>query len=140
MEVNIEILRVSVTETIGIRKSVFTDEQGFKEGIDEDDKLSSTVHLILKIGKMVVSTARILDKCAYYKVTRVATVKEYRGNGYGTDIMEYIIRNFKDRNIHLNSQEHAVPFYESVGFNVQGTMFLEEGHPHYLMVYFQNKY
>ncbi len=133
-----EIIEVSVKETMPIRKTVFTDEQGFKEEIEPVDLIETTKHLVLVVEGKNVATARVLDNCSYYKVTRVATLKKYRHKGYGKLLMEYIVQNFTDKNIHLNSQDHAVPFYEKVGFEVHGEMFLEENYPHYLMVYIKS--
>lgn len=130
-----EILEVKVERTMPIRMSVFCDEQGFNDTIEESDLLETTIHLIVNINGVDVCTARVLNMDDYYKISRVATLKEYRGKSYGKEIIEYIINNFADKYLYLESQEHAVCFYRSCKFKVEGDRFLSQGTPHFKMTY-----
>jgi ElaA protein len=69
------------------------------------------------------------------RIGRVLTVKH--GNGWGRKIMELAIDDIKVnmpcKTICLDSQKHAVEFYEKVGFKVVSDEFIEEGVPHVKM-------
>ena len=77
-----------------------------------------------------IATARLLKNNS---VGRVAVLKEYRGKGIGRLLMLEIIQQVKHEQrefLKLSSQVHAIAFYESLGFKVQGNEYLDCGIPH----------
>jgi predicted GNAT family N-acyltransferase len=70
-------------------------------------------------------------------VGRIAVHKEWRGQGVGTRITEYLTDVARERGfaeIYLHSQAQAAEFYTRLGFEARGQTFMEAGIEHVLMV------
>ena len=65
-----------------------------------------------------------------------AVLASHRRRGAGRFLMEILLALARERGfaeLHLHSQVHANPFYESFGFVPEGEEFLEADIPHQLM-------
>ena len=120
-------------EAKNIRITVFVDEQGFKNEIDEID--NSAVHaLLFKDGK-AVATARMFEKDngkAFY-LGRIAVLKEYRGLNLGSEIVNAMIEKakmFGAEKCEISAQCRAMGFYQKLGFKELGETYLDEYCPH----------
>ena len=87
-----------------------------------------------------MGTARVLTKeKGIYKIGRVAVRKEARGQGVGKqlmlDVMDYIKEQKLAKEIRLDAQVSALPFYEGLGFQAYGEVFQDAGIDHIAMVY-----
>lgn len=51
-------------------------------------------------------------------ITDVFTKEEYRGKGYGKNLVEKLLNCSTKENVYLTSKEHNVKFYEKLGFKV----------------------
>ncbi|WP_426586826.1 GNAT family N-acetyltransferase [Mucilaginibacter sp. R-33] len=71
-----------------------------------------------------------------YKLERFAVLKTFRGLGIGGELVKAVLTDLPADAVYvyLNSQTHAVPFYEKLGFEVSGPEFEEAGIKHYKMV------
>ncbi len=118
-----------------IRNAVFSVEQGIAETLDFDGRDHECVHVLAWIGDgESIGTARMLPDG---HVGRIAVYKEWRGQGVGTRLTEYLTEVARDRGfaeIHLHSQIQAAEFYSRLGFEEHGDTFMEAGIEHVLMV------
>ncbi len=118
-----------------IRNAVFSVEQGISETLDFDGRDHECVHVLAWIGDgESIGTARMLPDG---HVGRIAVCKEWRGQGVGTRLTEYLTEVARDRGfaeIHLHSQIQAAEFYSRLGFEARGDTFMEAGIEHVLMV------
>ncbi len=119
-----------------IRKTVFIDEQGFRDEFDEIDK--KAVHLVAYDKDKPVATCRFFwnDERNTYLLGRLAVLKEYRKNHLGAVMMkktEEFIKESGGTSIELHAQEQAIKFYEKQGYSVCSDMEYEEHCPHYWM-------
>lgn len=139
-------------DEMSIRTEVFVDEQGFEDEYDEIDDESHHIILYDDEGKPA-GCCRIYgseDKeSGEYHVGRVALKKQYRGNGYGAQIMQKAIQWVWEMNtekhaikprdnklkIVVSSQTRVRGFYESLGFVAEGKEYLDQFCPHIKMVY-----
>jgi len=125
-------------EALKIREKVFVEEQGVSLEIEIDDLEEQTEHVVLFENEDPIAVARIYDLGDdVYKVQRVATLKEYRGQGYGAQLMKEIelkIAELGGRKITLGGQNTALPFYEKLGYTVHGEEFMDAGIPHHTMI------
>jgi acetyltransferase len=112
-----------------IRTVVFVDEQDVmpEEEFDGSDKYAENVVMYVE-GKAVATGRIIVGNRGECLIGRIACLKEYRGNGYGTVIMKELIRRCKEKGfdtVYLHSQSRARGFYEKLGFKAFGDMYME---------------
>jgi len=125
-------------DCLGIRRIVFIEGQDVPEDL-EIDGLDETSHQFLVTeNKKPVATARVRIIDGVAKVERVAVLSEMRGKNVGLQLMNYILNSFQDndtvQSFKLGSQEHAMGFYEKLGFEKYGKRYMDAGIPHYDMV------
>ncbi|MBD2815877.1 GNAT family N-acetyltransferase [Xenorhabdus sp. Flor] len=127
-----------IQQAFDIRKQVFTDEQGFAADIDIDEYDDIALHVVTYDDEKPIAVLRaIASDNSMLKVGRVAVLKKYRGRGIGHKVMEFIEDYGRKNNIAaigLSSQYHAKPFYESLGYQARGEIYLEEGAEHIFMI------
>lgn len=119
-----------------IRKIVFIDEQNVPPELERDEHDKSAVHVIGYLVNKPIATGRIRFIDNYGKLERVAVLKKYRGQSYGTKIIKYmekIILNKGFKRAVLNAQIHASDFYEKLGYQIVSEEFMDAGIPHVTM-------
>lgn len=126
------------TESLIIRKKVFIEEQSVDESLEIDDLENQTTHLVGYREGIPCCTARLyLKDSSHLKVQRVAVLKDYRNKGIGKDLLEEIEKlakhTFSADYLILDSQDHAIPFYEKSGYTASGEGFMDAGIPHHHM-------
>ena len=126
-----------IYEILKSRSQIFVMEQKIVY-LDMDDIDYDALHCFIKEGTKVVACLR-----AYYcdkeqtkvKIGRVLTLTH--GKGIGKKLMDNSIcaikKYFGCDKIYINSQKHAVGFYQKSGFKVTSGEFLEAGIPHISM-------
>ena len=121
-----------------IRTQVFISEQQCP-AIDEfDAQEESADHYLGFFGSDPVVTCRVLfPETGLAKIGRIATLREYRGKGYASDLLRQIIGMIENKDdiseIQMSAQDHAIGLYEKFGFKVKGEGYIEDGLPHRLM-------
>ena len=124
-------------DALQIRHKVFVDEQKVPVDLEIDDLEAVTEHIVLYKEDQPVATARILElENATYKVQRVATLKPFRGQGYGAELMAQIeahVSHLNAQKLVLGAQNTAIPFYEKLGYTTHGDEFMDAGIPHHNM-------
>ncbi len=117
-----------------IRETVFIQEQSVPVEEEWDDDDATSVHaLALDLDGTPIGTGRLLPDG---HLGRIAVLKQWRGLGVGAAIMNALIAHANDAQLSglvLNAQTHAIPFYESLGFRVDGDEFMDAGIPHVAM-------
>lgn len=124
-------------DALKIRHEVFIDEQNVPVDLEIDELESETEHVVLYQGDTPIAVARILElENDTYKIQRVATLKKYRGQGFGAELMKQIESRIKELNatkITLGAQNTALDFYKKLGYSVEGDEFMDAGIPHHTM-------
>ena len=113
-----------------IREQVFIQEQQIAVEDEWDVEDAVSLHFVVYDQDQPIATARLLQNNS---VGRVAVLKSHRGVGIGKLLMQQIIQQAKHQQrefLKLSSQVHAIAFYQSLGFNVQGNEYLDCGIPH----------
>lgn len=131
-----------IAACLQIRRVVFIQEQGVPEKDELDDLDPVCRHFIATPGKQSLAreafgTARILfldDGTA--KAQRVAVLKNHRKGGVGAALM-FALEGEAARAgrsvMVLSSQITAVPFYERIGYEAYGEVFMDAGIEHRMM-------
>jgi predicted GNAT family N-acyltransferase len=125
-----------------IRRRVFIEEQGVPEREELDELDVACRHFLATPEKasaphQAVGTARILfldDDTA--KAQRVAVLASHRRHGVGAALM-FALEGEAARAgrslLILSSQLSAVPFYERLGYEAYGDVFVDAGIDHRMM-------
>lgn len=117
-----------------VREAVFMREQGVPEELEWDGLDQHCVHLLAETGQgEAIGTVRLL---ADGHIGRMAVLREWRGKGVGTALLQRITEIAKDSGLErvmLNAQTAALGFYERAGFTASGNEFMDAGIPHYHM-------
>ena len=118
-----------------LRNAVFSVEQGISKALDFDGRDHECVHVLARLGDgETIGTARMLPDG---HVGRIAVHEEWRGQGVGTRLVEYLTQVAGERGfaeIYLHSQAQAAEFYTRLGFEARGDTFMEADIEHILMV------
>lgn len=124
----------AAAELAAVRRAVFIAEQGVPEELEWDDKDGHALHVLATDpGGTPIGTARLVPEGAAARIGRMAVVKPWRGRGVGGAMLALLMgeaarRGFRE--VFLDAQTHAVPFYERFGFRAQGEEFFDAGIPH----------
>lgn len=115
----------------GIRTEVFIMEQRVPEADEWDEQDPVCLHaLALDREGMAIGTARM---AVDGKIGRMAVLKEWRGKGVGSRILEFLVAAARSRGLQecrLHAQSHALAFYAHHGFEAVGEEFAKAGIPH----------
>jgi ElaA protein len=122
------------TPCVALRRAVFIEEQGIAEADEIDDLDDSAVHLLAFDGDTPVGTARLLFDGEIGKIGRICVLSSHRGTGLGKALVEAGVAHLKTlpgiTNAKLGSQDHAIGFYEKLGFQAYGPFYDDAGIPH----------
>lgn len=121
-----------LASALAIREEVFVHEQAVPLDEELDGKDDGTFHVLALWDGMPVGTARIFPG-GQAKIGRVAVRQAYRGKAIGVAVMltaETVAVQQGATHIGLDSQVTAIPFYERLGYAVDGPEFLDCDIPH----------
>jgi ElaA protein len=123
---------------LAIRRRVFIEEQGVSEAEEVDGLDPVALHLLAMQGATPVGTARILLEGAVGKIGRVCVLEEARGTGLGAALIRAAVAELRAMpgvaKAKLGAQVHALGFYQRLGFEAVGPVYLDAGIPHRDMV------
>ena len=116
-----------------LRITVFVEEQGFVDEVDEFDNIAT--HLVMYDNEKPIATCRFFLKedNVTYMFGRLCVLKEYRGKSLGREMLkkvEEIVKEKGGKAIILHAQYHAKDFYIRCGFTQQGEIDYEQNKPH----------
>ena len=116
---------------LDLRRTVFIEEQNVPENEEVDGDDPGCDHILLTESDIPVGAARLKYYNDFVKVQRVCVLKNYRGQGIGSKIINFIIRHVEKNDIRssvrLGSQIHALEFYKRLGFIEFGEEYLDAG-------------
>ena len=139
---HLELVRVKTREQrldeYDVRRIVFIIEQGVDPSIEFDEHEADSAHFLLLKDKRPVGSSRYRWVGRSIKVERLAVLKEERGKGYGSFILERMLEEMltlKPNNIFIHSQTAVAGFYQRFGFRRSGDEFEEANIEHIKMLY-----
>lgn len=122
---------VDFADLRAVREPVFVVEQQVPIEEEWDDLDPQCRHVIARDdANRPIGTGRLTPE---RKIGRMAVLAEWRGKGVGDALMGALMdeaRALGWREVSLNAQTHALPFYARHGFEPFGDEFMEAGIPH----------
>ncbi|MEL6639915.1 MAG: GNAT family N-acetyltransferase, partial [Pseudomonadota bacterium] len=99
-----------------------------------DDLDDVAIHLLATEGDIPVGTARLLIDGEVGKIGRICVLQSHRGTGLGADLVMASLDHLKTipgvTTAKLGAQNHAIGFYEKLGFVAYGPFYDDAGIPH----------
>lgn len=123
-----------------LRSLVFVVEQNCPY-LDQDDKDQPSWHLLGSQANKLVAYTRIIPPGISYEmpsIGRVVTSPQVRRTGIGRLLMQKSIDSchqlFGKEPIQIGAQQYLESFYTSLGFEISGSPYLEDGILHIHMI------
>jgi predicted GNAT family N-acyltransferase len=118
-----------------VREAVFIKEQGVPAELEWDGLDDGCRHaLALSHKGQAIGSGRML---ANGHIGRIAVLTQWRKQKVGTAIMEALLdyaRAHDYKQVDVDAQTYAMPFYRNFGFAEQGKEFMDAGLPHIKML------
>ena len=139
------ISKEQLYDVLSLRQRVFIIEQDcFYEDLDYSDQEAN--HLLLYKDDKLIGYSRVFAPGIKYdaaSIGRIVTDLGFRGKGYGKDItqesIQFLKNNFPGSDISISAQYRLVDFYEGLGFEREGSVYLEDDIDHIKMTLKANK-
>ena len=121
------------TQLKNIREKVFIQEQKVTPELEWDGMDENAMHFLVFKDEEAIGCARAVMIKNYMQLGRMAVLKEYRGQGIGSALLEKAIVTAKLNqisSIHISAQFYAIDFYLKFGFEVMSDIYLDAEIPH----------
>ena len=121
------------TQLKNIREKVFIQEQKVTLELEWDGMDENAMHFLVFKDEEAIGCARAVVIKNYMQLGRMAVLKEYRGQGIGSALLEKVIVTAKLNqisSIHISAQFYAIDFYLKFGFEVMSDIYLDAEIPH----------
>lgn len=131
-----ELTACQITKADRIRIEVFVEEQNVPLAEEFDAQDQTARHFGVFKDAQMAGTARLVVDDKIATIGRIAILKEYRKQGLGTLLIQKIIAEAKKQDIKeivIGAQLQALDFYNKLGFQAEGPVFMDGGIPHRTM-------
>lgn len=119
---------------IAVRHEVFVVEQEVPVELELDGTDAECRHLLAFDAEGgAIGTARMLPNG---HIGRIAVVESRRRQSVGSRLVAALVESAREAglaSVELDSQVHALGFYQKLGFEPRGEVFMEAGIPHQTM-------
>ena len=120
-----------------LRFRILREPLGLPPGSEWYEFEEDCVHLIAVEGQAVVGCVLFHpDGEGGGRLLQMAVEEHLQGQGIGRILVERLEREIArdgTRSVHLHARDHAIGFYERLGYERIGDVFVEIGIPHYDM-------
>ena len=116
-----------------IREKVFIEEQEVTSQLEWDGMDKDAIHFLAFKDKKGVGCARAFVIQNRMQLGRMAVLREYRGEGIGSALIETAMTLAKLNQlsgIYISARCHAIDFYKKFGFEVTSDIYLDAEIPH----------
>lgn len=137
MIIKIADTKQDIKKAYDVRAVVFIHEQNVPPELEHDEHDEEAIHLIGYKDNQPIAASRVRFIDNYGKLERICVLKEYRGESYGSQMIQFMEGIIAQHGYHqatLNAQTHAENFYKHLGYHTVSDEFLDAGIPHVTMV------
>jgi predicted GNAT family N-acyltransferase len=137
LEVKQVTTKEQLDDAFAVRRTVFVNEQQVPEEEEIDQYEDEATHVVLYDNEEPIGAARVRVLDGIGKLERICVLSSGRKKGAGKLIvnkLEEIAASQGVSKLKLNSQTHAIPFYERLGYETVSDVFMDAGIPHVTMI------
>lgn len=124
---------VDRADCLEIRRVVFVEEQAVPLADELDGLDDEAEHLLARVDGIPAGTARLRLLGDVAKGERLAVLVPFRRHRLGVALMEALERRARELRAHTlkgAAQVQALSFYEALGYQAEGEVFLDAGIAH----------
>jgi len=118
---------------VELRRRVLRQPLGLDFSQEELDAEHAQRHFVLLDGDDVIACLSYVPGPAGAKMRQVAVDPDQQGKGFGKRLVLETEKLFSPGEVELHARQTAVPFYQSLGYQVVGERFEEVGLSHFKM-------
>ncbi len=138
-ELEIKIVQTDeqLQDAYQVRKEVFVEEQNVPVELEIDELEKMATHFVGYSEGKPIAASRIRFQNDYGKMERICIRKDFRGKGYGKDILLFMENYAKENGLNkakLHGQIQAEKFYQKLGYKTVSDQFMDAGIPHVEMI------
>ena len=118
---------INAEQTFPLRKAVLRKNMPNEPHEFNGDFEENTFHLGYFENDEIIGIVTIIKKGKIAQLRGMAVAEDYQGKGIGKQLVleaENILKNNKFTKIWMNARENAVPFYEKLGYKIEGEIFI----------------
>lgn len=126
-----DLSAAQIYEILEVRSAVFVVEQecAYQE-LDGLDLRSDTTHMWFDDDAGIVSYLRLLTEGQLIRIGRVLTRPDHRKTGASRSLMTLALQRTDPATTVVSAQSYLTDFYASLGYDISGPEFVEDGIPH----------
>lgn len=136
-----DLTNYELYEILQLRSEIFVVEQNCVYN-DLDGLDNEAIHLFLRLNGEIIAYSRLLRPGTRFpdcSIGRVVVKQSERGKSIGIEMMnaakDYILNGWGATRIKVSAQQYLQRFYENLGFEIVTDMYLEDGIPHFGMLF-----
>jgi ElaA protein len=136
-----DLTNYELYEILQLRSEIFVVEQNCVYN-DLDGLDNEAIHLFLRLNGEIIAYSRLLRPGTRFpdcSIGRVVVKQSERGKSIGIEMMNaakhYILNEWGATRIKVSAQQYLQRFYENLGFEIVTDMYLEDGIPHFGMLF-----
>ena len=119
-----------------LRSKILREPFGFPPGAEIFPFENASLHLVAVEGDAVVGCVLFHPEGKTGRMYQMAVSEPHRGEGIGRRLVAELEEHLREKEfeeIYLHARDYAVSFYEQLGYEAEGEMFMEIGIEHRLM-------
>ena len=136
-----DLTNYELYEILQLRSEIFVVEQNCVYN-DLDGLDNEAIHLFLRLNGEIIAYSRLLRPSTRFpdcSIGRVVVKQSERGKSIGIEMMnaakDYILNEWGATRIKVSAQQYLERFYENLGFEIVTDIYLEDGIPHFGMLF-----
>lgn len=119
-----------------LRAKVLREPLGMPPGTEIFPFEDEALHLVALDGDEVVGCVMFKPEGTTGRMLQMAVAQDHQRNGIGTELVRHLeerLRREGFRDAYTHARDYAAPFYERLGYSIDGEPFTEIGIRHFKM-------
>lgn len=118
---------INAEQTFPLRRAVLRKNMPNEPHEFSGDFDNNTIHLGYYEGEEIIGVVTIIKNGKIAQLRGMAVADAHQGEGIGKKLVleaENVLKKENFSRIWMNARENAVPFYEKLGYKIEGELFI----------------